>query len=216
MDITKIHKSQYNPRSMSGDTKKALKKSIQAFDDISGITVNEKTGNIVSGNHRWAELNQLHGSDNLDLSHIKDEYYSLDAKSKPTGFLVRIVNWTISKEKAANIAANSDLISGEFTADLQDILTDISCELDDDLFSDLRLDEMKIDFDYDDDLDLSPERDEKIIAEASKPDNDSDGQVTDEIALVKISIPIELKDTVKGDLLEFLSKKEYYNKITII
>ena len=56
MKASSIKVAPYNPRKFSKDARKALKKSIEEFSDISGITINQKTGNVVSGNHRWEEL----------------------------------------------------------------------------------------------------------------------------------------------------------------
>ena len=223
MDIKKIKKAPYNPRMMNGETKRALKKSIETFDDISGITVNSRTGNIVSGNHRWAELNRKHGEKNLSLVHLTGEYHSLNSKDKFTGFLVRVVDWDLVKEQSANVTANSDLVSGEFTEQLQDVLATISEGLPEDLFDELRLEEMKIDFDYADEyLDLD-ENSDTIQAESEKKNREMESAKGEEAeaikeirSLIKISIPSELRDEVKNDLMEFLSKKKYYNDLTIV
>ena len=49
MDISKIKKAPYNPRRMGKASKEALKKSLETFEDISGITVNKRSGNVVAG-----------------------------------------------------------------------------------------------------------------------------------------------------------------------
>jgi hypothetical protein len=223
MEINKIKKADYNPRSMSKKTKDALKRSIDTFDDISGITVNKRTGNIVAGNHRWEEVCSKYGGQNkLKLNHIVREYFSLDTKTGVhTGFLVRIVDWDIDKEKAANIAANSDLIAGEFTPELQDILSELKDQFDKDLFSDLRLNELHIELDeFDEDLDLSDHLDRKRQKVQEKESSDkkkkADSEKLPDFYCIKITCPSDMSDEIKDDITEFLAKKKYYNKITIV
>ena len=225
MDIKKIKKAPYNPRKMSKDAKKALKNSLSNFDDISGITVNKRTGNIVAGNHRWEEVSEQHGgTKNLVLNHLQGEYYSFDTKNGVhTGFLVRVVDWSISKEKSANVTANSDLISGEYTAGLQNVLSEIKMDLDDSVFSALRLDELHIDLEpFDDDLDLDDdlmnaqehaEEKNRMLDEAS---DEESSEVREIRSVIKVSIPSDLKDEVKADIMEFLAKKKYYDDVTIV
>lgn len=98
-----------NPRKIT-DTKLAmLKKSLLEFGDLSGIVFNRKTKQIVGGHQRQEAL------DAASIVKIEKKY----AKPTRTGtvaegyvvvknerFSYREVNWSDSKEKAANIAAN--------------------------------------------------------------------------------------------------------------
>lgn len=221
MEINKIRKASYNPRKMSKDSKKGLKASIKEFEDISGIVVNSRTGNLISGNHRWVDLVEEHGKGSLTLEHLKGEFHSLNANGEFTGFNVRVVDWDDAKEKAANVTANSDLIAGEFTAELQDVLEQAASGLSEKLFAELRLEELQIDFeddylDLDDNSDTIQERAEQKNRELEEAQGEEAEPVTEIRSLIKISTPSELKDEVKQDLLEFLSKKKYYNDITIV
>lgn len=209
---------------MSKEAKQALKKSIGTFNDISGITVNKRTGNIVSGNHRWEEVTTEHGGPKkLVLNHLTGEYYSLDTKNGVhTGFLVRVVDWDDAKEKSANVTANSSLVTGEFTSGLQDILGELKLDLNDDSFSSLRLDELHIDLDLDDELDLDDDLSNarEKAEEKNRMLPDAKGEEVSEVrevrSTIKVSAPSELKDEVKADIMEFLAKKEYYKDITIV
>src|SRR6476620_9290267 len=116
----------YNPRKFSKENRKALKKSISEFSDISGITINTKTGNIVSGNHRWEELCEEYGE--LTLQQIFEDRHAIMSSKGYTGFMARVVNWSLKKEKQANITANSTMITGEWSSGLQDVLQDIALE----------------------------------------------------------------------------------------
>ena len=87
MNIKKIKVAKKNPRIMGKESRRALVKSLNTFDDISGITVNERTGNVVSGNHRWEELKKIHGEAHLKLSNLIGEFHALEAQGEFTGFI---------------------------------------------------------------------------------------------------------------------------------
>lgn len=225
MKINDIKKAPYNPRKMSKDARSALKTSLESFDDISGIVINERTGNILAGNHRWEELIRIHGKKNVNLIHLTGEHYSLDGKNGPTGFIVRIVDWDDAKERAANVSANNDLIQGEFTSGLQDVLSELNeLKFDDDLFGNLRLDELQIDLDgVDEDLSWDEDTLNKIQDDAisandmlDDPKTKAPSEVRELVAQIKITVPDELKDVVKDDLLEFLAGQYYYGQIIIV
>jgi len=136
----------YNPRSFTTEAEAALSKSMETFSDISGITFNERTGNIVGGHHRWDNLVNDHGIDGLKFKKIKgtDRLLINTKKGEFTGYLLRVVDWDEAKEKAANVTANSSAVEGEFTSDLQEILMEIRDDFDDTLFEELRLDTMEV------------------------------------------------------------------------
>lgn len=219
----KIKTAPYNPRTMNKDTKDALLNSMEEFEDISGIVINSRTGHIVSGNHRWQALIDKFGND-LELTEISDEYSYINADDEFTGFIAKIVDWPLEKEKAANITANSDLLSGTFTSELQTVLDDVSKGLDDSLFGGLRLDELQIDLDgIDEDLSWDDDQLDNIQKEAEDKNNqleNAKGEEAEDVTLIretiKISVPSEMKQEIKDELLEFLATKTYYGDITII
>ena len=234
LDIKKIRTASYNPRTMSRETRKALSKSMEEFEDISGIVLNRRTGNIVSGNHRWEALNEKYGKENLSIVLIADNIYSiniLDADERfnhKSGFIMKVVDWDIKKEKAANVAANSDLLQGEFTSGLQDILNDISSSMDESLFEDLRFDDLSIDLSSLDD-NLSLDDDEAMIKkDNSRKDSerknkdliDAQGEEVPECKIiltqVKISVPGELEPEFREDLKNMISKKYYRDDIKVL
>jgi hypothetical protein len=225
MKLSEIKTANYNPRKMSKEAREALKTSLETFDDISGIVVNKRTGNIISGNHRYEQLVKMHGRRNLSLTELTEDYSSLDAKKKPTGFLIRFVDWDEGKERAANITANNDLLQGEFTQGLQDVLAELSdFKFDDSLFEGLRLDELQIDLNgVDEDLEWSEDAIDKIQQEAEDrnamlddPKDNAPSEVKEILAQIKITVPDELKDQVKQDVLEYLAGQHYYGLITIV
>lgn len=216
----KIQTAKYNPRRFTKENREALKKSMSEFSDISGITINQKTGNIVSGNHRWEELEAKHGTITLNQV-MEDRYAILDSDGEFTGFLARVVNWPLKKEKQANIVANSQHVTGEWSSGLQDVLQDIALETDQALMEDLRLTDMMIDLTpTDDDLDLSKDKkrektqedDDFELDDDEKPKN---SEVRDIISTLKITLPSEYKEEALEVVLTALSKLEWYDKVTV-
>ena len=172
MKASKVKKAPYNPRRMSDKARKALQTSMEEFNDISGIVWNSRTGNLVSGNHRWENLVEKYGQSNIDLRKIKDleGYFAIFSGEKNTGFILREVDWDEDTEKAANITANNEKLQGEFTDSISDILKDLSSSgsrVSKSIFSGLRLDELKLDFGIDD------------IKFDSTPDFDLEGDIED-------------------------------------
>ena len=224
VNVKKIKNAPYNPRIMSRDAKKALIKSMEEFEDISGIVLNKRTGNIISGNHRWNSLEEKYGKQNLTLSPITDSIMSIESDSGPTGFIMKLVDWDLEKEKAANIAANSQFLAGEFTASLQDILSELHEGITDTLFDDLRFDDLAIDLsDIDMGLDDSEETKEKIVKEARKRNDDlmsASGEEIGEVKIilttVKISIPGEIEQEFREDLKKFIAKRYYASDVKVL
>ncbi len=215
----KFNLCDFNPRKMSQEAKKALEASIKEFDDISGIVVNSRTNNIICGNHRYTALHKQYG--NLETAHVSGEYFMLMHESVFTGFLVRIVDWDESKEKMACVTANNTLVQGEFTSGLQDVLNDVRAvanELELDVFKDLRLDDLVVDFDVDD-IDFDDDQIDKVEKSGEKADtniNSDDNETIVSHDTIKITVPIDYKDQVRMDLLEFLSGRDYYNVINLV
>lgn len=188
----------YNPRRMDDDAKKALKKSMQEFNDISGITWNKSTGNIVTGHHRWEEICALYGIKNLSFKELTNDRVQVLHKEEDTGYIIRIVEWDEKREKAANITANSHKISGEFTDGLKGMLADMKLDLDDDLFSGLRFDDLSFEQDYlnldgsksagDDDWDTD--------IEVVKNTEEDDHQSKPEFSTITINVKTEQKTEV--------------------
>lgn len=107
-----IKPAPYNPRKITDEEFKGLKHSINSFGDISGITFNKRTGNLVTGHHRYKAITEKFGE--LEFDHIFGDRYRVTSGKTDTGYEVRVVDWEDSKEIAANIAANSHTIAGSF------------------------------------------------------------------------------------------------------
>ena len=147
-----INPAPYNPRTMSEDEARGLHYSIESFGDISGITFNQRTQNLVSGHRRWEQLTkQASNGEKREISLKRVEVgeeadtvarYKILADGKATSFIMRVVDWDQRKEEAANVAANSHTISGKFDVELLSTLLD---NMDSELKEILRMDQLGID-----------------------------------------------------------------------
>ena len=126
--LSDLKPADYNPRKITDKALEGLKFSLEEFGDISGIVFNTRTGNLVSGHQRVKALQEKYGD--LDLSRAED---GTAAFISPEGnlFKVRIVDWDLDKEKAANIAANAETIQGEFTEGLIPLVEELSLNMPD-------------------------------------------------------------------------------------
>jgi hypothetical protein len=134
MKIVDLKAAPFNPRKWADKAGDGLRESLKQFGDIAGIVFNRRTGHLVSGHFRIAQLRKLHG-DNLPLT---DQGIVL-----PTGDVwpVRYVDWDEAKEKAANVAANNPHIGGLFDDSLRDLLDSIAVDSPE-LFAAINLDEL--------------------------------------------------------------------------
>lgn len=137
--IKDLDPAPYNPRTISDDAFDGLGYSLEAFGDISGIVFNRRTRHLVAGHQRVRALYEKHGNLAIKGGEIRT----------PGGevFRLRVVDWDEAKEKAANVAANSQLLAGEFTSDLSMVIGDVNLELGD-LAVQLRFDDLQLDIEH--------------------------------------------------------------------
>lgn len=208
---------------MDKKTKARLKKSIEEFGDISGITINSRTGHIFTGNHRWKELQDTYG--NIELVHLKDDVYDIHKKnSGSVGYRARVVDWPLGKEKQANIVANASVVQGDFTSEIQEQLKEVDDELESALMEDLGLYDMMLTVPEEDedekDLDMDETQTDlkrrKTIEDLQNEDTEQQpSPVKEIISSVKITAPAEHKEEILEIVMKALSKKPYYDELTI-
>ncbi len=123
MNLSDLTAAPYNPRTISAGALFGLGYSMDEFGDLSGIVWNSRTGSLVCGHQRVRSLSEKHG----DLEVLDGEIRA------PNGnvFSVRVVDWPLDKEKAANVAANATTIQGVFTSDLLDLMLGIESSMPD-------------------------------------------------------------------------------------
>jgi len=136
VNLADLRPAPYNPRKITSQALGALQASLGEFGDISGLVWNQRTGHLVAGHQRLAALRKAHG----DWLTMAD-----GAVVTPTGerFPVRMVDWPVAREKAANVAANSPFLAGEFDdAELTKVLAELEAALPAE-FDALRFDELR-------------------------------------------------------------------------
>jgi len=141
MKLSDLKEAPYNPRDISEEALKGLSTSIGEFGDLSGIVFNKRTGNLVAGHQRIKALKEKYGD--IDISFSEDgnaAVVTLDGYIFP----VRFVDWSIEKEKLANISANNPNIQGEFTPGLQLVVSDLKISTSPELLSGLNIDQLEI------------------------------------------------------------------------
>uniref|UniRef100_A0A6M3L9B4 Putative methyltransferase n=1 Tax=viral metagenome TaxID=1070528 RepID=A0A6M3L9B4_9ZZZZ len=95
---------------------------MKKFGMVQPIVINKRTGNVVAGHQR--------------IKVLQDESVA-EAD-------IAVIDIEPTEEKALNIALNNPYITGEFTADLEDILADVGVELPE-LMADLNFDDLLAD-----------------------------------------------------------------------
>ena len=121
----------YNPRQIGDDALAGLEYSLIEFGDISGLTWNARTGNLVSGHQRLKAIKARALSKLTIKGGAIHGRFAPDKGGKDVdlSFPVRVVDWDEMKEKAANIAANAPTIAGTFTPELAPILAELDAKL---------------------------------------------------------------------------------------
>lgn len=119
--IDDLKPAPYNPRRIGPEEKVALARSLTTFGDISGLVWNRTTGNLVAGHQRLTALKDRYG----DKLILPPPYFDRLLTPDGLSFPIRIVEWDLDTEKAANIAANAETLTGVFTGDLAGLLDDI-------------------------------------------------------------------------------------------
>ncbi len=121
--LSEIKPAPYNPRTISQDALNGLAASLERFGVVEPIIWNEKTKHIVGGHQRYEVLKQRG-----------------DVEAQ-----VIVVSLDDLEEKALNVTLNNPNIAGQFTDNLQELLTAIKLE-DETLLDKLRLDTLIVDF----------------------------------------------------------------------
>ncbi|MDD4817324.1 MAG: hypothetical protein PHI85_05080 [Victivallaceae bacterium] len=119
------HKAEYNPRTIGDESRAGLSLSIDKFKYVDPIIFNTRTERIVSGHQR------------LDL--LAEKGY--------TRVQVNTVDLPENLEKELNIAMNARTITGEFTSEVNEIISSI-LESDVEFFDMLNLGTLEVGDDY--------------------------------------------------------------------
>lgn len=152
--------AEYNPRTITDEALKGLQRSIEKFGYLQPIIVNIHGGtSVIVGGHQRAKAMLAEG--------IKD------AKCV-------VVDFDKTTEKAANIALNSETISGDWdTEGLEEILEELKVDLPE--FEDINLDDLAESLD----IDLSsPEADDRSAKKKNSANELPDAEFKIEVLCV--------------------------------
>lgn len=151
---SEITPADYNPRTITEDARKALKKSIKENGIIGGMVWNKQTGNLVSGHQKLSiadEVNKYEAGNDYEIK-------------------VEVIDVDLKKEKELNIFFNSKAVQGEMDyKKLAQIYPDIDASLAglDDM--DIQLIEVELPDSIDIEIpSFEPQEEKKINAEYEK------------------------------------------------
>ena len=109
-----IRLASYNPRKISEESRKTLKRGIKKFGLVGGIVVNKRTGfTVVSGHQRLSVMDEL-------------QKYNPDTKENDYRIRVDVVDMDEKSEKELNILANNPNAQGTWDYDaLRELVPEI-------------------------------------------------------------------------------------------
>jgi hypothetical protein len=132
MPLSQLDPNPKNPRMITGENLRRLRRSVRRFDLVENLVWNRRTKRLVGGHQRMRVLRALN-------------------REKA---MVCVVDIDEEEEAALMIQLNNPHAQGEFSEDLKKLLDDLQ---DFDSFDALGLDQLG---DFDDDMDLAGESDE--------------------------------------------------------
>ncbi len=121
--ITDLTAAPYNPRRIADASLSGLQHSLSEFGDIAGVVFNTRTGNLVSGHQRVDALRRKFG-ERVRITDVRGTA-CITVDGTALAFPIRLVDWPLSREQLANIAANNPHIAGEFTSDLVGLISEL-------------------------------------------------------------------------------------------
>ena len=138
LSIDDLRPADYNPRAMTAEAADGLRESIQEFGDIGGIVWNARSKHLVCGHQRVEQLTAAGATFHVEGGRP----YLMCGDDR---FNVRVVDWDLDTEQAANITANNPHIAGDFTIDVAGLLDGLR-DIDLGQFERLNLDDLALDF----------------------------------------------------------------------
>src|SRR3970040_1256795 len=103
-----------NPRRITDQASSGLRNSLKQFGDLSGIVFNQRTGKLVTGHQRMAQIRAQYGEHAIEPIDAAADLYGIRIDAEHF-FAVRVVDWSQAKQRAANLSANNQKTQGAFT-----------------------------------------------------------------------------------------------------
>lgn len=109
-----IHFADYNPRKLSEESRKTLKRGIKKYGLVGGVVVNKRTGlTIISGHQRLTVMDEL-------------QKYNPDTKENDYKIRVDVIDVDTQQEKELNILMNNPNAQGTWDYDkMRELIPDI-------------------------------------------------------------------------------------------
>lgn len=109
-----IHFASYNPRKLSEESRKTLKRGIKKYGLVGGVVVNKQTGlTVVSGHQRLTVMDEL-------------QKYNPDTKENDYKIRVDVIDVDEKQEKELNILMNNPNAQGTWDYDkMRELIPDI-------------------------------------------------------------------------------------------
>lgn len=109
-----IHFADYNPRKLSEESRKTLKRGIKKYGLVGGVVVNKQTGlTVVSGHQRLTVMDEL-------------QKYNPETKENDYKIRVDVINVDEKQEKELNILMNNPNAQGSWDYDkMRELIPDI-------------------------------------------------------------------------------------------
>lgn len=113
---SEIRFAPYNPRKISEEARKKLKKNLKRIGLLGGIVWNERTGNLVSGHQKMKIIDEVN---RYDQNNIETDYI----------IRVEVVDLDEKEEKVQNLFMNNREAQGEYDDEaVKDILSGLDAE----------------------------------------------------------------------------------------
>lgn len=109
-----IHFAGYNPRKLSEESRKTLKRGIKKYGLVGGVVVNKQTGlTVVSGHQRLTVMDEL-------------QKYNIDTRENDYKIRVDVIDVDEKQEKELNILMNNPNAQGTWDYDkMRELIPDI-------------------------------------------------------------------------------------------
>jgi len=102
---SEINFASYNPRVISDDARKKLKKNLQTVGLLGGVVWNERTGNLVSGHQKVGIMDAVNR-------------YDAETGNNDYEFRVEVVDFDDKTEKEQNLFMNNRAVQGTYDDDM--------------------------------------------------------------------------------------------------
>lgn len=202
---SEIQLAWYNPRKISDDARKRLKRNLKDKGLLGGIVWNEKTGRLVAGHQKLSIIDEV-------------EKYNPNTHDNDYEIRVEVVSLSEKEEKEQNIFMNSPSAQGEYDNDLlAELMKDIDYEVAGLSQEDINILITDVPFfelaEFNDDVANDFKELEQKTDEEKAIEREAKKQAVKE---AKAQVKEQLQQEVEGDPWVTLSFQSYANKVAFM